>query len=56
MILSDGVHDNLDPKSLGKEPSDFGLEGAWEAISPAQAEKIKQKCAFSEYCARDDHY
>jgi hypothetical protein len=26
LCMSDGVHDNFDPKSLGYEPSDFGLQ------------------------------
>lgn len=33
MIVSDGVHDNLDPEHLGYHPLDLGLEGEdWETV------------------------
>lgn len=31
LVVSDGVHDNLDPISLGKAPKDLGLEGETHA-------------------------
>jgi hypothetical protein len=42
ILMTDGVHDNLDPKSLGKEPSDFGYQVAWEALPADTTERIKQ--------------
>jgi len=31
MVVSDGVHDNLDPVTLGKTPKSLGLEGETHA-------------------------
>lgn len=35
LLVSDGVHDNLDPRVLGFQPSDLGQEGTWEEMDPA---------------------
>lgn len=51
IVVSDGVHDNLDPQSLGYSPQDLGLngdkwvsdlEGIEEAKSKFMCEKIEQ--------------
>lgn len=42
MIVSDGVHDNFDPESLGKKPTDIGLNyEKWSEMDPMEAEKLK---------------
>jgi len=44
LAMSDGVHDNLDPISLGKLPSDFGLSSSsWKEIPDTEIEKLKNK-------------
>ena len=46
------MHDNLDPHSLGKTPSECGLDRAstWEAISSDVVEKAREQfqCALLE--------
>ncbi len=42
MIMSDGVHDNLDPMSLGKLPKDLGLSAVkWTDVPAREAERAK---------------
>eukprot|EP00005_Dracoamoeba_jomungandri_P012132 CAMPEP_0174265298 /NCGR_PEP_ID=MMETSP0439-20130205/26000_1 /TAXON_ID=0 /ORGANISM="Stereomyxa ramosa, Strain Chinc5" /LENGTH=411 /DNA_ID=CAMNT_0015351697 /DNA_START=60 /DNA_END=1295 /DNA_ORIENTATION=- len=44
LVVSDGVHDNLDPQLLGMMPTDLGYDfDGWteEYISPKEAEEIK---------------
>lgn len=44
VAMTDGIHDNLDPKSLGKDPSDFGYpNNTWANLPVGIAEKIKQQ-------------
>jgi hypothetical protein len=47
MVVSDGVHDNLDPVSLGKVPRDLGLPGDthanWKTMDKAQKNVAKEK-------------
>eukprot|EP01124_Arcella_intermedia_P015677 TRINITY_DN22241_c0_g1_i2.p1 TRINITY_DN22241_c0_g1~~TRINITY_DN22241_c0_g1_i2.p1 ORF type:complete len:322 (-),score=51.18 TRINITY_DN22241_c0_g1_i2:275-1240(-) len=47
-FLSDGVHDNLDPQTLGKDPSDFGLDGKdWDDVDLLAGTKVKTVwCCF----------
>lgn len=46
IVASDGLHDNLDPQSLGLNPSDIGLEGSsWTSeIEGLGAAKSKFMC------------
>lgn len=45
IVVSDGVHDNLDPQSLGKSPTDCGLTGtSWEELDSELVEKTKTTC------------
>jgi len=42
MIMSDGVHDNLDPQTLGKVPADLQLPNkAWEELTHDSLLKVK---------------
>jgi len=42
LLLSDGVHDNLDPQTLGKSPSDLSVDGDnWEEVDVAAGTKAK---------------
>jgi len=42
-IVSDGVHDNLDPRQLGKLPSDLGIQGAnWDSLKDNISDSQKQ--------------
>eukprot|EP01119_Soliformovum_irregulare_P001308 TRINITY_DN11037_c1_g1_i1.p1 TRINITY_DN11037_c1_g1~~TRINITY_DN11037_c1_g1_i1.p1 ORF type:complete len:642 (+),score=207.30 TRINITY_DN11037_c1_g1_i1:1974-3899(+) len=45
LILSDGIHDNIDPQHLGKTPQDFQLEttdGTWHGlVDPESANRAK---------------
>jgi len=44
IILSDGVHDNLDPQTLGKSPKAIGLDqDEWESVDVAVGTKAKTK-------------
>eukprot|EP00007_Cunea_sp_BSH-02190019_P007530 CAMPEP_0174232938 /NCGR_PEP_ID=MMETSP0417-20130205/3100_1 /TAXON_ID=242541 /ORGANISM="Mayorella sp, Strain BSH-02190019" /LENGTH=660 /DNA_ID=CAMNT_0015311073 /DNA_START=37 /DNA_END=2019 /DNA_ORIENTATION=- len=44
LMCSDGVHDNLDPVTLGKTPSDFGLsEENWDDVPFEIADKLKEE-------------
>eukprot|EP01121_Diplochlamys_sp_Union-15-3_P007951 TRINITY_DN2068_c0_g1_i1.p1 TRINITY_DN2068_c0_g1~~TRINITY_DN2068_c0_g1_i1.p1 ORF type:complete len:405 (+),score=66.34 TRINITY_DN2068_c0_g1_i1:92-1306(+) len=44
LVVSDGVHDNLDPQTLGKTPRDFGIENDnWKHVDQKLASDIKQK-------------
>jgi len=44
IAMSDGVHDNLDPQSIGLPPSDFGLEQSnWDDVDIQQCTNIKTK-------------
>ena len=44
IIVSDGVHDNLDPQYLGKTPRDLHInEDDWELVEPRVANLAKQK-------------
>lgn len=45
MIVSDGVHDNLDPQHLGFEPLDLGLQGeSWATVPDLEvAEEAKTR-------------
>jgi len=44
IICSDGVHDNLDPYTLGKKPSDYGLnEESWDACLEDRHRLIRDK-------------
>jgi len=43
-FLSDGVHDNLDPQTLGKSPKEFGFDGDnWEEVDLVEGTKVKTK-------------
>ncbi|KYR02720.1 protein phosphatase 2C-related protein [Tieghemostelium lacteum] len=45
LIMSDGVHDNLDPIMLGKAPSDLNINAkGWEELN--QDELLKAKTSF----------
>lgn len=42
-MVSDGVHDNLDPQQLGKTPQDLGInlkENSWKFLETLKKEKI----------------
>eukprot|EP00026_Physarum_polycephalum_P008687 Phypoly_transcript_08783.p1 GENE.Phypoly_transcript_08783~~Phypoly_transcript_08783.p1 ORF type:complete len:354 (+),score=61.95 Phypoly_transcript_08783:206-1267(+) len=42
LIMSDGVHDNLDPQTLGKLPADLALPNkAWEELTHDSLLKVK---------------
>lgn len=42
LFLSDGVHDNFDPQTLGKLPKDLGLEGReWVDVDVDKGTQIK---------------
>eukprot|EP01104_Vermistella_antarctica_P015048 TRINITY_DN4860_c0_g1_i2.p1 TRINITY_DN4860_c0_g1~~TRINITY_DN4860_c0_g1_i2.p1 ORF type:complete len:1810 (-),score=454.74 TRINITY_DN4860_c0_g1_i2:90-5519(-) len=43
MLVSDGVHDNLDPQALGIPPSELtlGSSKSWDELSPERAEVAK---------------
>uniref|UniRef100_A0A6B2L696 PPM-type phosphatase domain-containing protein n=1 Tax=Arcella intermedia TaxID=1963864 RepID=A0A6B2L696_9EUKA len=44
MTMSDGVHDNLDPQTLGHVPSEFGQKvDSWDDIDPKLCTDIKTK-------------
>lgn len=47
ILCSDGVHDNLDPQTLGKSPRELGLEstdGTWEGVTNIKlGEEMKAK-------------
>jgi len=52
LVVSDGVHDNLDPQCLGYEPSEFGLNvKAWDEIPIADCTKTKTKF-MNEYITK----
>lgn len=39
-VVSDGIHDNLDPIFMGKTPKEVGMEGdSWEAIRSSETAK-----------------
>eukprot|EP01112_Ceratiomyxa_fruticulosa_P000907 TRINITY_DN1085_c0_g1_i1.p1 TRINITY_DN1085_c0_g1~~TRINITY_DN1085_c0_g1_i1.p1 ORF type:complete len:412 (+),score=76.02 TRINITY_DN1085_c0_g1_i1:415-1650(+) len=43
IIVSDGVHDNLDPQTMGKLPKDFGIDTPlWDSIPAQRVQAIKQ--------------
>ena len=48
MLVSDGIHDNLDPEYLGKSPSDCGLSFDTWAPKEKEEEVLRKKVAFSE--------
>lgn len=42
MLLSDGIHDNLDPELLGHNPRSLGLNvDSWDAIPKSKAALMK---------------
>jgi len=42
LVVSDGVHDNLDAQTLGKQPSDLNLNiKSWDELSPENLHKEK---------------
>jgi len=42
LIVSDGIHDNLDPQYLGKSPTEINLtKEKWEDIDPVEAEEAR---------------
>jgi len=47
MVMSDGVHDNLDPQTLGKTPFDLNLteskETSWSDLPIEQIDSVKEK-------------
>jgi len=44
MLVSDGVHYNLDPKFLGKVPKDLGLGPlGWEELNPIMSSKVQKQ-------------
>ncbi len=44
MIVSDGVHDNLDPQSLGVQPQELLLEQSdWDSVSDEDCQDAKSK-------------
>jgi len=44
VIVSDGVHDNLDPQSLGKPPQVVGLNcNSWDEVELDEAERLKNR-------------
>jgi len=44
LIVSDGVHDNLDPQTLGKQPSDLNLNiKSWDELPPEGLHRTKAK-------------
>lgn len=41
-LISDGVHDNCDPQTLGKTPADFQVNASsWEELTPEKEQEIK---------------
>jgi len=52
LVVSDGVHDNLDPQSLGYSPSQFELpHDNWDEIDSTQCMNIKSKF-MNEYITK----
>jgi len=52
LVVSDGVHDNLDPQCLGFSPSQFELEFSnWDEVDIKEALKIKSKF-MNEYITK----
>jgi hypothetical protein len=44
IIVSDGVHDNLDPQSLGKPPNALGINASsWDEVDLQESEVLKNK-------------
>jgi hypothetical protein len=46
IMVSDGVHDNLDPQQLGKTPHDLGIslkENSWKYIEKLKSEKVYEE-------------
>jgi hypothetical protein len=47
MVMSDGVHDNLDPQHFGKTPKDLGLtdsdEVSWHDLPYDKVDEVKEK-------------
>jgi hypothetical protein len=42
MFCTDGVHDNFDPQSLGRDPSEFGFaQEKWDEADPSEVNKCK---------------
>jgi hypothetical protein len=49
LIMTDGVHDNFDPCTMGKKPTEIGLqEEKWEQVPSDVRDKAKQK--YMEQC------
>lgn len=47
--MTDGVHDNFDPCTMGKKPTEIGLqEDKWELVQADVRDKAKQK--YMEQC------
>jgi len=42
-VVSDGVHDNLDPKLLGRTPKEVGLDIEWDAINKDTPVEVDEK-------------
>jgi serine/threonine protein phosphatase PrpC len=52
IALSDGVHDNLDPQSLGIPPSDFGIDADnWDDVETDRCTKVKTEY-MNEYITK----
>lgn len=44
LVVSDGVHDNLDPLTLGKQPHELNLNiKSWDELTPENLHKVKAK-------------
>jgi serine/threonine protein phosphatase PrpC len=42
MLMSDGVHDNMDAETLGLQPRDFGIDGPrWDDVPLAEGDRCK---------------
>jgi len=49
LLMSDGIHDNLDPPYCGKVPQDFGITGTdWESCKDEKAAQIRANFALEQ--------
>jgi len=58
LLVSDGIHDNLDPEAMGKKPRDVGLNfDDWKSVPQKKGEKAKTKwqCKMiQDLCLKDE--